>query len=69
MSEDLQQCLRELQDEFKPIRLKVAKCALAQEKSRPGPVANDLLRLSDWADAFAHKLGEILKAAMNPKPL
>jgi hypothetical protein len=58
-----------LQDEFNPIRLKVAECARTQEKSRPGPVADDLLRLSDWADAFAHKLGEISKAAINPKPL
>lgn len=69
MSQELQQFLRELQDEFKSIRLKVARCAHTEEKERPGRLANDLLTLSDWADAFAHKLDEISAAAGKQSPV
>lgn len=69
MSQELECCLQELQDEFKSIRIKVTRCAQTAEKSRPARLADDLLSLSDWADAFAHKLDEISKAARMRDPL
>jgi hypothetical protein len=61
MSQELQRSLQELLNEFEPIRLKVARFASAEAKARPGMLANELLTLSDWADAFAAKLAKVSK--------
>jgi hypothetical protein len=67
MKQELQPTLREFQNEFDVFRRRVARFASGVAKARPGDLANDLLTLSDWADAFAAKLAKIILAAGNQK--
>ncbi len=67
MNQEIQRFLSEVQNDFEAIRLKIARFASAVAKTRAGDLANDLLTLSDWADAFAAKLAKISEAAKNQK--